>query len=91
MQIRIFATLRQLTGQAAVEVQAGSGDSVRLALDQLVAQHPILKDKVWDERGDLSSTVNVFVNGRNIIWLDGLDTVWAEGDSVAIFPPVAGG
>lgn len=91
MQIRVFATLRQLTGQAAVEVQAGPGDSVRLALEQLVAQHPILKDKVWDEQGGLSSTVNVFVNGRNIIWLDGLNTVLVEGDSVAIFPPVAGG
>ncbi len=91
MQIKVFATLRQLTDQAAVEVPAGPGDSIRLALKQLVAQHPLLEDKVWDEGGELSNSVNVFVNGRNIVWLDGLDTVLQAGDSVAIFPPVAGG
>ena len=59
MQIRVFATLRQLTGQSVVEVQAGPGKTIRLALEQLVAQHPVLKDKVWDAQGGLSSTVNV--------------------------------
>lgn len=91
MQIKIFATLRQLIGQPAVKVQAGPGDTVRLALELLVEQYPALADKLWDENGELSGALHVFINGRNIIWLDGLDTILQKGDALAVFPPVAGG
>ncbi len=33
----------------------------------------------------------ILINGRNIDQLQGLKTVLQEGDSVALFPPAAGG
>jgi len=38
-----------------------------------------------------SPCVSILQNGRNIQFVDGLESELADGDVVAIFPPVAGG
>jgi len=40
---------------------------------------------------DECNYVNILVNGRHIQSLSGTRTELADGDEVAIFPPVAGG
>ncbi len=40
---------------------------------------------------DLTGQVHILVNGRNIMWLQGLDTPISEADNVVLIPPVAGG
>jgi len=91
MKIRLYATLRQMAGAPAVEVAASSGDTVGVAISQLVAEHPALRDYMLDDKGGLQDHIQVFLGGRHIRWLDGLDTVIAEGDELFIFPPVGGG
>lgn len=91
MRIRLYATLRQMAGGPAVEVAAGPGDTVGEAIRQLVATHPALSDYMLDGEGNLQDYMQIFLGGRHIRWLDGLDTVIGEGDDLAIFPPVAGG
>jgi molybdopterin synthase sulfur carrier subunit len=44
-----------------------------------------------DEEGHLSRRVNIFVGGRNVRWLQGLETPLESGQTIDIFPPVAGG
>ena len=39
----------------------------------------------------LREDVNIFVAGKNIASLQGLQTLLAEGDEVALFPAVIGG
>jgi molybdopterin synthase sulfur carrier subunit len=46
---------------------------------------------VLDDKGNLRSYIKLLVNGRGLHLLQGLKTVLAEGDVIAIFPPVAGG
>lgn len=48
----------------------------RLDISRLVGENP---------------NVKVLVNGREIMYLDGLRTILRDGDSVAFIPPVAGG
>ncbi len=43
------------------------------------------------KNGELSPFINVFVNGENIRYLDGLRTVIRKGDEVSVVPAVAGG
>ena len=43
------------------------------------------------ETGELRTFVNVYVNGRNIRYLDGLDTPVPAGATLHILPSVAGG
>ena len=41
--------------------------------------------------GGLARGVKVFLNGRDIDFLSGLDTRLSDGDEISIFPPVGGG
>jgi molybdopterin synthase sulfur carrier subunit len=91
MRVRIFATLRPLVGAKEVEVDVKAGDTVGNMLEKLTAEYPALKERALDADGNLQSSINVFVNGRNIKFLDGLNSPIREGDRLALFPPVGGG
>ncbi len=91
MKVKLFATLRLLVGEREVEVSAGPGDSVRKVLTELVDKYPALRQEIFQDDGSLQERVHVFLNGRDVRYLDGLDTVVQEGDELRIFPPVGGG
>jgi sulfur-carrier protein len=52
---------------------------------------PPLKDEIFTAEKELLPFVHVYVNGRNIIHLDDLETKVVDTDQFALFPPVAGG
>jgi molybdopterin synthase sulfur carrier subunit len=91
MKVKLFTILRQLVGEKEIEVDLRVGDTVGSVLTKLVADYPVLGERIFDEDGNLEGFINVFVNGRSIRFLDGLDTSLSEDDVLAIFPPVAGG
>ena len=91
MKVRVYATMRQIVGAKEVEVGGGAGDTVQDVLHRLLAAHPDLEERILDSEGHLQPAVSVFVRGRSIKFLGGLDTVLEEGDHLALFPPVAGG
>jgi sulfur-carrier protein len=90
MLVRVFANLRQICGGAGVEV-IPEGQRVIDVLDKMVEMFPDLKDELFTAEKKLLPFVHVFINGRNIIHLDGLETFVKETDQFALFPPVAGG
>ena len=49
------------------------------------------KQNVLDQVGKPQSFVNVYVNGRDIRHLGGLETQLNDGDEVLILPAIAGG
>lgn len=81
--------LRRLTG--GVGRVTVSARTIRELLDALERQFPGVKAEVCDERGEVRSFINTFVNGNEIRQLGGLDTPLAETDEVAIIPAMAGG
>ena len=87
--VRIPTQLRELSGGAGeVAVEPGVLADVLRALD---AAHPGFQGRLFDETGGLRRFVNVFVADEDIRFLDGLDTVVTEGQTVSIVPAVAGG
>jgi sulfur-carrier protein len=75
-------------GQKQVELE---GATVRELVDALVAKFPALRQQLLAENGDLNRFVNVYVNGQDVRYLDGLDTAVAERDEVRLLPAMAGG
>lgn len=90
MQVKVFANLRVICGGVSVEVQS-EGDRVVDVLDKMVEMFPELKDEIYTEEKKLKPFVHLYVNGRNIIHAQDLETVVKETDQLALFPPVAGG
>ncbi|WP_419888734.1 ubiquitin-like small modifier protein 1 [Neobacillus niacini] len=90
MLVRVFANLRQICGGVGVEVSP-EGQQVIDVLNKMVEMFPDLKDEIFTPEKELLPFVHVFINGRNIIHLDGLKTIVKETDQFALFPPVAGG
>lgn len=92
MQVKVYATLRPIVGGAVVPLERiGPGSTVRELVAEMVASWPDLRPEMVDDQGNLLQRIQIMVNGRNIHYLQGLDTVLAEASSVAIFPPVGGG
>jgi molybdopterin synthase sulfur carrier subunit len=74
-------------GLRTVEVGAGT---VREALGELVAAHPALERRIFDD-GALPTFLNVFVDGDDIRLHSGLDTAVGDSSTIVLLPAVAGG
>ena len=81
--------LRGLTGNLP-KVES-SGDSLSACIDQLEVDYPGVRDRLMDETGELRRFVNVYVNGEDVRFEQGLQTALQDGDEVSIVPAVAGG
>ena len=86
--IKIPSQLRAATeGEGELSVD---GSTVGEALDAVFDQHDGLRQRITQD-GDLRRFVNVYVDGEDIRFQDGLDTAVADGDEITILPAVAGG
>jgi len=91
MEIRLYATLRQIVGAKTVTVETQRGQTVGDALRALVAAHPRLAPSIWHDDGTLAGHVAVMLDGRDIRHLKGVDTPVGEAQHLDVFPPVGGG
>lgn len=90
--IKLFATLRDIAG--GIKTLDVPLDNVETARDLALAisgASPPLGKELLDAHGELTGRVHILVNGRNIEWLDGLDTPVNSGDLLVLIPPAAGG
>ena len=88
-RVRIPPVLR-VHVQDQKEVQA-DGSTVGELLNDLVGRHPGLREQLFSADGSLHRFVNLYVNGRDVRYLDVLQTPVGDGDSVIILPAMAGG
>jgi sulfur-carrier protein len=87
--IRIPTPLRKLTNE--LDVVSADGGTLAACIEALESQYPGLKERLCDETGELRRFVNVYVNGEDVRFHDGLKTPLKAGDEVSIVPAVAGG
>jgi molybdopterin synthase sulfur carrier subunit len=89
IKAKFFAYFRDLFGGREHDLDIGAGRTVRDALDALC--------DTAERRGEIFSGSElkphlvVMVNGVHIGTLQGLDTVLAAGDTLAVFPFLGGG
>jgi molybdopterin synthase sulfur carrier subunit len=91
MQIRLYATLRQIAGTKIVEVPVQTEKTIGDVLRSLVRQYPDLDESIWYPDGSLAGHVAVILNGRDIRHLEGVDTSITDDGILDVFPPVGGG
>ena len=95
--VKIPTQLRSATGgDAEAKVE---GETVAEVLDALYEEYGELKERIADDQTTgpaggalrLRRFVNVYLDGEDIRFLDGLDTEVEDGAEVTILPAVAGG
>ncbi|MGM0604354.1 MAG: ubiquitin-like small modifier protein 1 [Halobacteriota archaeon] len=90
LTLRFFATFREIAGQKVVEGTYDDDTDVGALLASIESAYPDMEGMLV-ENGDLKPQINVLKNGREVLHMDGMDTELQDGDTVSIFPPVAGG
>ena len=87
--VRIPTPLRRVTnGEDRVSVESGSINEI---IGYLEERYAGMKERLCDDSGELRHFVNIYVNGEDVRFLQGLDTVVNTGDEISIVPAVAGG
>ena len=87
--VRIPTPLRAVTnGQDKASVE---GETLTQVIDNLESQYTGIRERLCDESGNLRHFVNIYVNGEDVRFLEGLGTAISSGDEVSIVPAVAGG
>ena len=87
--VRIPTPLRRMTnGQDKLEINEST---LSVMIDNLEADYPGFKERLIDENGELRYFVNIYLNGEDVRFLDGLSTDTKSGDEISIVPAVAGG
>ena len=92
MKVNFYATLRDIIGGRSVELDLEPGSTAQQLLDLLIAQHPDLGPALLDESRRLHRHMKMFINGREVVYVEGqFEYVVQAADVVDIFPPVGGG
>lgn len=90
VKVVVPAVLASCTkGEKEIDV---SGSTVSEIIVSLARQYgDSFERRVLDASGKPRSVLNLYVNGKNVRFLDGLDTQLRDGDEVMLLPAVSGG
>ncbi|MCU4717296.1 ubiquitin-like small modifier protein 1 [Halapricum hydrolyticum] len=89
LTLRFFASFREVVGQKTIVREYDDVSTVGDVLEALTAEYPGLE--LHGEDGSLREYITVMRNGRDVAHIDGLDTELSGGETLSLFPPVAGG
>ncbi len=90
-KLKLFSTLRDAVGIKELTIPVETGQTVREMIEVISSVNATLGQKIIEENGELTGLVHILVNGRNIMWLKGLDTMLTADDEIILLPPTAGG
>jgi len=85
--IRIPVPLRKLVG-GSEEIKT-FGKTLDECLQLLCLSYPDIKERLYDENGEIRRFINIFVNDEDMRFLSTNDI--QENDIISIVPAIAGG
>lgn len=90
VQVDFHATIQKVFGEKSIRITSNSPLSVKNLLDRVCTSQE-RREQIFAASNCLRSDVTILKNGRNVVFLEGLDTELNTGDRIAVFPPVVGG
>ncbi|MBX5320757.1 MAG: MoaD family protein [Candidatus Bathyarchaeota archaeon] len=95
VSVRFFTTLREMIGKREETLDFPDSEQITVArvLGKLAERYGKgFVEYVYDSKtGDVKGFLQFLINGRSAATLKGLETELADGDVLAIIPPVGGG
>ena len=90
VKVKFLAHFRELFGGEVTEVEGAKITDIRNLLE-LLCNSPERREAIFDRTGALSPEVLVMSNGRQIQFLNGVQTALGNEDVVVLAPRVYGG
>ena len=91
VQVVLPGVLADLAGGSKHLDLDPTGSTLADLLDELASRHPLLGRRIRDETGQVRRFVNVYVDGDDVRFTQGLATEVRDGAEVQVLPSVAGG
>ncbi|MGB9866282.1 MAG: MoaD family protein [Bacillota bacterium] len=92
VKAQFFSSFRELVGgKHSVELDIHHAVKLREVIQEVDRLFPGFAGALLDQSGAIQARVSVLVNGRNVVFLDGLDTLVPPDGVVSFIPPSAGG
>lgn len=87
--VKIPSILRKFSnGKGNVECE---GNNVKEIIENLNVVCPGIRDRIFDEKGNIRRFVNIYINKNDVRFLNGLETKVNKADEILIVPAVSGG
>jgi molybdopterin synthase sulfur carrier subunit len=91
ISVKFYAHLGDLVNKKSkIEFDLMDGATISHLLDELLLDSKI-KNHLLDSNGELKSDITLLKNGRELKFLNGMETMLESGDEISIFPMVVGG
>lgn len=90
LTLRFFATFRDAVGEKTVQREFEEETTVGEVFRSLEAEYGDLEGQLLKD-GEIRGNVRALRNGRAVAHMEGPDTELTDGDTLSVFPPVAGG
>ncbi|MEM2105260.1 MAG: MoaD family protein [Candidatus Bathyarchaeia archaeon] len=92
VHVRFLTRFKEVTGKDSADVNIDKNSTVDDLLKQLCSLFgESFCSLVFRRNGSIAENLVIFVNGKNILTLDGAKTKLADGDYLILSTPVAGG
>lgn len=92
MVIKYFAYYRNITGRKEEALLLGPVSAIKLLKELCVIHGRALeKELLSGEGNEISPNLIFLVDGRNIDFLNGSDTIIGDNAVISLFPRIAGG
>ncbi len=90
IKVKLLKPFSDVAKTSEVNLELSQGD-VNVALEELCKVHPDLRKEIFNEKGEVDFTVNIFINDMPMSALQNEETKLSEGDELLLFMPVGGG
>ncbi len=87
--VSFYGALAKITAEKTTTIEAST---LKEAIDALTAKYgDPFKNRLFDNKGNLTRFVNIYVNGKDVRFLGGLNAPLTGTDAVSFIPAVGGG
>ena len=89
--VEIAFSFKRELGDGYRSLALPSHATVLDAFELLADRYDVFRERVFDAAGGIRRNINALINGENVQYREGFDTILKEADRLSVLPPVGGG